>query len=260
MDDNCNTTLELKQTESNYDFQVVDIRSDIRPKFISKLKFVNEIRFRNVIDPEIFETLLKCTEARKIEFASCKNITAQDLFESLSKMHNLEELIFTHCELNVIPFEVANMVNLERFEITQCDIPLYISPNIANMKNLAIIDFFIPNIVNQQEFLSCLAPIDSLKDVSFTRIDLNNNLNKICCITQLKSLYLRECNIKYLPDCIGNMVNLEALMFFHNGMLKISKHISNLKGLKYFSLQEPDLEMDYYVVKSWLPEDCLCAP
>lgn len=80
-----------------------------------------------------------------------------------------------------------------------------------------------------------------------------DNIDKICELTKLKSIYLRLDNLEHIPPCIGNLTNLTTLDVSSKKIISIPKEIGKLvnltelsfrmsENLKYLPLEIGDLK------------------
>lgn len=88
----------------------------------------------------------------------------------------------------------------------------------------------------------------------------NDNADFFCNINGVKhyentvSIDLSFMMLKELPDCIGNLTNLEMLNLVHNQLTALPESIRNLTKLEVMSLIGNNFsEAEKQKVESWLP-------
>ncbi len=163
------------------------------------------------------------TNLRWLELNNIKNlILPDDFFKSLKL---LESLTITNCCINKFP-NLTKLKNLKYLYLDHNKIK-YIPKEISKLKSLEILSVSYNNLIN-------ITP--KLEDLKYLR-ELIINHNK---------------DLKYLPDTISNIKNLEYLDFSDCGIEQLPIDMYKLNNLKYLRLSSILSDINSNEVINWL--------
>lgn len=81
-----------------------------------------------------------------------------------------------------------------------------------------------------------------LTHISFVGNQRDGHLDLLCLCTGLENLYLRDLGLKTLPQCIGNLQNLEELALSGNHISEFPDSMTQLTKIKYLILDNMELQ------------------
>ena len=153
---------------------------------------------------------------KRLDMATSQNIVFDSLFDVLLKLPKLEYLNLYRCTSDgyivQFPDVLDKMINLKELKIT------YLGPHPFDKVN-----GLPPNIEKL-----------TYENASFGE---NTPIQKVIfSATSLKSLNLNSCELKELPEEIGNLKNLVHLDLGNNQLKDLPESITKLKKLRYLNL------------------------
>uniref|UniRef100_A0A8V0Y600 Protein scribble homolog n=1 Tax=Gallus gallus TaxID=9031 RepID=A0A8V0Y600_CHICK len=189
--------------------------------------------------------------------AACGLVPAQPFFRLL----NLRKLGLSDNEIQRLPPEVANFMQLVELDISRNDIP-EIPESIKFCKSLEIADFSgnplsrLPEGFTQLRSLGHLAlndvslqslPNDIGNLANLVTLELRENLLKtlptsLSFLVKLEQLDLGGNDLEVLPDTLGALPNLRELWLDRNQLSALPPELGNLRRLVCLDVSENKLE------------------
>jgi len=166
------------------------------------------------------EELAELKNLKRLDMATSRNLVFDSLFNILARLPKLEKLVLYDCK---------TYLNKD-WKFTT--IPGYIS-EFKNLKELNIKRTFISILRNVEK----LPP--SLEKLNFSQVGFGRKgifPPVILRTTSLRSLNLNDCELKKLPEEIGNLKNLVHLDLGNNQLKDLPESITKLKKLRYLNL------------------------
>ena len=77
----------------------------------------------------------------------------------------------------------------------------------------------------------------NLQILNIEKNELDTFSSAICKHSELRQLYLGKNDIRYVPDCIANLKNLERLDMWFNPIADLNPAMAELRKLKYLDLR-----------------------
>uniref|UniRef100_A0A8C0AXV1 Protein scribble homolog n=1 Tax=Buteo japonicus TaxID=224669 RepID=A0A8C0AXV1_9AVES len=158
------------------------------------------------------------------------------------RLLNLRKLGLSDNEIQRLPPEVANFMQLVELDISRNDIP-EIPESIKFCKSLEIADFSgnplsrLPEGFTQLRSLGHLA----LNDVSLQSLP-NDIGNSLSFLVKLEQLDLGGNDLEVLPDTLGALPNLRELWLDRNQLSALPPELGNLRRLVCLDVSENKLE------------------
>ncbi|RMB93737.1 hypothetical protein DUI87_29829 [Hirundo rustica rustica] len=210
------------------------------------------------------ELLLDANQLRELPKVSVCPPLCPDTWEELSSRYrllNLRKLGLSDNEIQRLPPEVANFMQLVELDISRNDIP-EIPESIKFCKSLEIADFSgnplsrLPEGFTQLRSLGHLAlndvslqslPSDIGNLANLVTLELRENLLKtlptsLSFLVKLEQLDLGGNDLEVLPDTLGALPNLRELWLDRNQLSALPPELGNLRRLVCLDVSENKLE------------------
>ena len=221
------------------------------------------------------ETLTKLKNLKTLKLHDNRNLNHQKLFRQLAEIPGLEELVISKTILHhqhdrfVMPKELGELKNLKRLDMATSQKLVFDSlfDVLANLPKLEKLDLYncktylnkdwkfttIPGYISEfknlkelnikRTFINILRNVEklppSLEKLNFSQVGFGRKgmfPPVILKTTSLKSLNLNDCELKKLPEEIGNLKNLVHLDLGNNQLKELPESITKLKKLRYLNL------------------------
>lgn len=228
------------------------------PNALSKLRNLRVLDIsENDIEHIPEEILNKCKHLTQLNFCSCK---LNEIPESLGSCKNLQVLNISNNSIKTLPQNGADLKNLVSLDISGNNISII--PNwvfeLKKLSHMSASQNLIEDLPKEfEEVARELRVLDIshnhfeqvsqcilLKDAKITYLQIDNNpvLNippEISNLRFLTHLSISHCPYIYeLPDEIGYILKLRALILCSNNLLKLPSTLHKLNNLNYLDLSD----------------------
>jgi Leucine-rich repeat (LRR) protein len=172
------------------------------------------------------------------------------LSTEIGKLQKLTKLYLRVNQIDAIPKEIGNLINLTELDLSNNKITLLPS-EIGKLQKLTMLD------LDNNQIDSIPREIGNLNNL--TRLDLDNNKitflpSEIGKLQKLTQLYLYNNQLDSIPKEIGNLNNLMILNLVDNKITFLPTEIVNLKNLKWLYLNGRWFnETEKQHIQQWLP-------
>ncbi|CAJ1952313.1 unnamed protein product [Sphenostylis stenocarpa] len=170
---------------------------------------------------------LNLTSLERLELSYCSSL--ENFPEILGKMGNIRVLELEELPIKELPVSFQNLIGLEDLHLS-CEI-IHLPSSIASMPELC--DFSVTNCkgwqwVKSEEGEDKVGSMVSSNVDWFSALSCNLDDNFFSAgfmqLAQVRSLFLRENNFTFLPECIKEFHNLYTLDVSH------CKHLQEIRG------------------------------
>lgn len=183
--------------------------------FVLDSNIINFSKFTNLISVDIYcsnngislKGLSKCKKIEEIRIIRGKKI--KNIPDNFKKLKKLKVFNATGCAFNEIPKVLTKMPNLEVLIFNACPIK-YISKDISNLTKLKRIEIK-SSYNNLGNILTILSKIQRLEIIDLSKTGIDKIPTDIKNLKELKSLKLCCCGLTSIPNVVLEMSNLECL-------------------------------------------------
>src|SRR6056297_665158 len=242
---------------------------------IKKWKFIESLMVQNMDIQTLPDEITEVKTLRTLKLHNNRNLDHQKLFRQLAELPHLEELVISKTILNeqhdrfVMPQELAELKNLKRLDMATSRNVVFDSlfNVLAKLPKLEKLDLYdcktyldkdwefttIPNYIHEfqnlkelnlkRTFINILRNVEkfppSLEKLNFSQVGFGREgifPPVILKTRSLISLNLNDCELKELPEEIGNLTNLVHLDLGNNQLRELPESITKLKKLRYLNL------------------------
>jgi|GEM_PF-2388560 len=242
---------------------------------VKKWKKLEMLEFKNMDIQTLPNEITEIKTLRTLKLHNNRNLDHQKLFRQLAELPHLEELVISKTILNeqhdrfVMPQELAELKNLKRLDMATSRNVVFDSlfNVLAKLPKLEKLDLYdcktyldkdwefttIPNYIHEfqnlkelnlkRTFINILRNVEkfppSLEKLNFSQVGFGREgifPPVILKTRSLISLNLNDCELKELPEEIGNLTNLVHLDLGNNQLRELPESITKLKKLRYLNL------------------------
>ncbi|UOB16140.1 leucine-rich repeat domain-containing protein [Abyssalbus ytuae] len=151
---------------------------------------------------------------------------------------NINALILNEKNLDYLPKEIGQLINLDQLYLAQNQITS-LPPEIGQLENLTALVASANEITSLPPEIGQLTNLDSL---SLGENQLSEIPTEIGQLTNLKKIDMSYNNLEGIPTTIGQLTNLETLDMPYNNLEGIPTTIGQLANLKKLDMSHNNLE------------------
>jgi Leucine-rich repeat (LRR) protein len=246
---NLNEFLNVTKKWENLEYLTLgDLDIEVLPEAIKnqkRLKTIKLYRNRHLQHKKVFKQLSHLPMLEELDISKTIRQEQHKRFvmpEELAGLKNLERLKMTTSHNLVFDslFDVlVRLPKLEQLNISDCSSEGYIVqfPDVLHkMKNLKELDM---SYLGPNPFDKVTRMPPNIEKIKYTNAYFDEKYKiqeVIFTATSLKSLNLNSCELKNLPEEIGNLKNLVHLDLGNNQLKDLPESITKLKKLRYLNL------------------------
>lgn len=184
----------------------------------------------------------KINDILKIKSLKILSIERTDLLyipEEISNLKELEVLSLMHNSIQTLPKEIEKLLNLKYLGLNGTSITQI--PN--TLEKLIHLQYLYLGKTKITELPIGLSHLKELLRLALWETELKELPEWICSFSKLKGLYLgRSKNIQFLPQNLGDLVNLEELYLDGTGITELPESFSNLINLRNLQLNDTKIQ------------------
>lgn len=184
----------------------------------------------------------KINDILKIKSLKILSIERTDLLyipEEISNLKELEVLSLMHNSIQTLPKEIEKLLNLKYLGLNGTSITQI--PN--TLEKLIHLQYLYLGKTKITELPIELSHLKELLRLALWETELKELPEWICSFSKLKGLYLgRSKNIQFLPQNLGDLVNLEELYLDGTGITELPESFSNLINLRNLQLNDTKIQ------------------
>ena len=216
------------------------------PKEINKINFIKEL----ILTFGTFEKLPKefneITNLKKIDVRGCNKLKISDLVESLEGSYQtLEELKIGHKYLNTLPYNISKLKKIKSLKIDNACLEK-LSTSISRFKGNNI-SFSRCRFPEPSNVFKEIGKSNKIKSIYINSCLFGKSNWKIGASQALEEIYLKNCELTYLPINIKDFPNLKLLYLLGNKIPKNKitwKIPKTIVGGDYKSFSYPKEELN----------------
>lgn len=150
----------------------------------------------------------------------------------LTLCNNLQSLSLTHCELELVPDELLNLLSLKKINLSNNNLT-QLPENFEKLHNLEALSLRDNNFVKLPDSIGKLKKLQQLSIENNKLTELPESITQLNNLTGL-SLAMNQFTI--YPEQINKLTELDELHLSHNLLTKLPDTISTLKKLTFLTL------------------------
>ncbi|OJX13232.1 MAG: hypothetical protein BGO77_06075 [Caedibacter sp. 37-49] len=159
--------------------------------------------------------------------------------KDICRLTTLRCLNLSHCKLKMLPDEFGDLINLTFLDMSGNDYEERRLPSaVCRLTRLKTLDARACGFKSLHPQLGNLNALEYL-DLSGNRSmshEIHNFLSEVGELTRLKTLNLKNCSLKKLPDELTKLHTLETLILNDNYLKQLPSKFNNLSALTYLDL------------------------
>jgi Leucine-rich repeat (LRR) protein len=223
------------------------------PEDISRLENLESLSFLQTDLMTLPQNLQVLTNLKKIELNANSDAHYEQITEVLSKCRFLEELKLTEIRNEKIPLDLSflqNLARLKSFSATNTFVKNF--EVLSAFPQMEKIDLSRPSTYYNQKGISL--PMEFTKLQNLKELNLGGNRNpqllakiaqKIPNWQQLERLDLSNCELKQIPEEIGELTKLTHLSLAENELTELPHTFDYLTNLKHLNLKACKIHPKY---------------
>jgi len=156
--------------------------------------------------------------------------------ENIGKLQSLTNLtLYSNRMLEVLPESIGSLTNLKNFDIYGSPLLNHLPKSFDNLQSLTDLSLDWRHDINALSVISSLKNLRNLKICDASSVEIFDWIGKL---QSLEKFELHDCyNISILPECIGDLKNLNDLSLCSlPSLTRLPESIGNLQSLTKFYL------------------------